>query len=759
MDFRLDADQQMIRDAADIFLAEKATPPRCAAPSASPTAMTRHCGTPCASSWAGAAWPFRIVLGGMGMRQVERALLMEQLGRRLACVPYLASACLAVDALLHVAAPAARQRFLPLLADGTLSAALALPAPAGWDADACAITASRSGDGYRIRGTAAQVLGACEAGLLLVPARLAAAAWRLRPVRGRSACRRRAHHGARDDRPDAPHRQRRTARGRAAARRPASTQATRRRSRPGMAATVSLATLALAAEQIGGAWQCLDLTLAYIAGRSQFGRTIASFQAVKHRCAQMMVALEAARSAVYGAVRAAGQAGADLALEAACAKSAANAAFFFCAQEAIQLHGGVGFTWEYDPQLYFKRAQASRTWLGDDACCDALIACAPGRAGAGRAAGARRQRRRALARRSGAMDGRAPGGKIRALAPPRRTGRRRRLRAERKQWEGELAEAGWTCVGWPRSAGGRALPLGQQVIFHEEYARAGGPGRPGHIGEGLIGPTLIAYGSEDQKARFLPGIRNGTTFWCQGYSEPNAGSDLANVQTRAVQDPASGDWIVHGQKVWTSLAHESDWIFVLARCEAGSRGNRGLIFLLMPLHQAGVEIRPIRQISGSAEFNEVFFDGARASAADVVGAPGDGWKIAMALLGFERGMSTLGQQMHFRHELDMVAAAARDSGALRDGAILRRLGQAYRGLRTMRYNSLRMLSGADDGQLGNAGLIYKYYWSNWHRALGELAIDVLGADANLVAPGDATPHAPARLVPVQPGRYNLCRHQ
>ncbi|WP_274381706.1 acyl-CoA dehydrogenase family protein [Massilia cavernae] len=303
---------------------------------------------------------------------------------------------------------------------------------------------------------------------------------------------------------------------------------------------------------------------------------------------------------------------------------------------------------------------------------------------------------------------------------------------ERKAWEAELAAGGWTCVGWPRSAGGRELPPAQQLVVHEEYARAGGPGRMGHIGEGLIGPTLIAHGSADQQARFLPGIRNGTMFWCQGYSEPHAGSDLANVQTRAVQD-AGGDWLVHGQKVWTSLAHEADWIFVLARCKPGTRGKQGLIFLLMPLDQPGVTVRPIRQIGGSSEFNEVFFDGARASAADVVGAPGDGWRIAMDLLVAERGMSTLGQQMHFRHELELVADAARANGAWRDPVLRRRIGQARAGLHAMRYNALRMLSDA----AGHAGLIHKYLWSNWHRALGELAMDVLGADGNLVAPDDA----------------------
>lgn len=301
----------------------------------------------------------------------------------------------------------------------------------------------------------------------------------------------------------------------------------------------------------------------------------------------------------------------------------------------------------------------------------------------------------------------------------------------RREWEQELARGGWTCVGWPKEYGGRGLSIEQQVIFHEEYARAGGPGHMGHIGEGLVGPTLIAYGSEDQKQRHLPGIVEGRVFWAQGYSEPSAGSDLANVQTKCWQD-ADGRWRVKGQKVWTSLAHESEWIFVLARSEPESRGRHGLTFLLLPLDQPGVEIRPIRQISGSCEFNEVFFDGAVAAAEDVVGAPGDGWKVAMGLLAVERGVSTLGQQMHFAHELDLVIKAAKANGKASDALIRDRIARAWTGLRVLRHNALRMLAGDSHGMsLGREALIYKYVWSNWHRDLGELAVDVLGPEADV----------------------------
>jgi alkylation response protein AidB-like acyl-CoA dehydrogenase len=302
----------------------------------------------------------------------------------------------------------------------------------------------------------------------------------------------------------------------------------------------------------------------------------------------------------------------------------------------------------------------------------------------------------------------------------------------RRRWEQELARGGWTCVGWPKAEGGRGLSIAQQVIFHEEYARAGGPGRMGHIGETLLGPSLIAWGTPEQKARFLPGIRAGTEFWCQGYSEPNAGSDLANVQTRCWQE-ADGSWRVQGQKIWTSLAHESDWIFVVARCVPGSKGSKGLAFLLLPLHQPGISIRPIRQMAGGNEFNEVFFDDAVAEAGHIVGAPGEGWKIAMGLLEFERGLSTLGQQMHFLHEFELVLDAMRRSGRTHDAQLRQRVAQAWCGLRAMRYNALRVLADRADAGLRREALIYKHYWSNWHRELGKLAMDVLGPEADVVS--------------------------
>ena len=300
----------------------------------------------------------------------------------------------------------------------------------------------------------------------------------------------------------------------------------------------------------------------------------------------------------------------------------------------------------------------------------------------------------------------------------------------RRQWERLLGEHGWIGLGWPAEYGGRGATLMQQVVFHEEYAEASAPHRVNHIGENLLAPTLLACGTDEQRARFLPPIRTGDELWCQGYSEPDAGSDLANVKTRAVLD--GNEWVVTGQKVWTSLAHVADWCFVLARTDPDASKHAGLSYLLVPMDQPGIEVRPIVQITGTSEFNEVFFDGARTAAANVVGAPGDGWRVAMATLGFERGVATLGQQVGFARELDRVIALARETGVIDDPYIADRITQSWIELRSMRYTALRMLSVHTPGVEAS---ISKLLWSGWHQRLGELAMLVRGADATVAADG------------------------
>ncbi|MEU0925872.1 acyl-CoA dehydrogenase family protein [Streptomyces malaysiensis subsp. malaysiensis] len=362
--------------------------------------------------------------------------------------------------------------------------------------------------------------------------------------------------------------------------------------------------------------------------------------------------------------------------------------------------------------------------------------------------------------------------------------------AARRAWERELGTGGWIGLGWDRTDGAygnRAATLTQQVVWAEEYAHAGGPGRLGHIGENLLGPTLLAHGDSAQRARFLPPIARGEEVWCQGYSEPDAGSDLAGLRTRAVRDPGEGTYRITGQKIWTSLAHEADWCFVLARTEEGSQRHHGLSFLLVPMDQPGrIEVRPIRQLTGTAEFNEVFFDGAVARAEHLIGGAGHGWRVAMSLLAVERGVSTLVQQIGFAQELSRVVRLALETGAAEEPVLRDRLIRQWAELRTMRWNALRTLGAVqspvrnpaqnpvrnpaqnpsrdsaqnsarspaprkavphdppprsedpqapgsrDPGpQDPGAPSVAKLLWGGWHQRLGELAVQVRGAAAAL----------------------------
>src|SRR3954452_14793731 len=252
----------------------------------------------------------------------------------------------------------------------------------------------------------------------------------------------------------------------------------------------------------------------------------------------------------------------------------------------------------------------------------------------------------------------------------------------RLEWERVLGADRWGGMSWPEEYGGRALEFAQQVIFNEEYARANAPARVSFFGEGLFAPTLIQFGTDEQKRRFLPKIQSVEELWCQGFSEPNAGSDLANIQTRATLD--GDEWVITGQKVWTTLARRADWCFVVTRTAPDSRSHHGLSYLLVPMHQPGIEVRPLRQMTGSAEFNEVFFTDARTSKENVLGPVGEGWKVAMATLGFERGTAFLSQQLSFELEVTDLIAVAQKNGSASDPVIRDALARHYAGVQIMK---------------------------------------------------------------------------
>jgi len=301
----------------------------------------------------------------------------------------------------------------------------------------------------------------------------------------------------------------------------------------------------------------------------------------------------------------------------------------------------------------------------------------------------------------------------------------------RVEWEKLLGRDRWVGLDWPEEYGGRGATFAEQVIFNEEYAKADAPTRVSFFGEGLFAPTLLAYGTEAQKRRFLPKIQSADELWCQGYSEPNAGSDLSNAQTRALLD---GDqWVINGQKVWTTLAHRAQWCFAVVRTDPDAPAHKGLSYVLVPMDQPGITVRALKQMTGTAEFNEVFFDDARTDKDNVVGAVNDGWKVAMATLGFERGTAFLAQQIAFQREVSELIEVAHKNGANAEPAIRQELADAYIGVQIMKYNGLRMLTRlVKSGVLGPEASIGKLYWSSWHRRLGEIAMDVLGTDGMLI---------------------------
>lgn len=309
-------------------------------------------------------------------------------------------------------------------------------------------------------------------------------------------------------------------------------------------------------------------------------------------------------------------------------------------------------------------------------------------------------------------------------------------KAFNQDWTAKLFDGGWICASWPTEYGGKGLTLLQQVVLTEEFARAGAPLRADFFGDTLVGPTLLQWGTEEQKQRFIPGILKGEIAWCQGFSEPDAGSDLAGLKTRAVRD--GDEWVVNGQKVWTTQAHYADYIFLLARTDPDAPRHAGISYLLVPMKQDGVEVRPIEQIDGSAEFNEVFFSDVRCPKDNVIGGVNNGWKVAMTTLGFERGTSSTTGHRRFQKEFDQILVLARSKGKTRDPMIRQRLAQSWSNIKIMQINGYRILTDVLNGTHSTAklGACHKMFWSEAHQATMELALDVYGMDGQVLQGDD-----------------------
>lgn len=305
-------------------------------------------------------------------------------------------------------------------------------------------------------------------------------------------------------------------------------------------------------------------------------------------------------------------------------------------------------------------------------------------------------------------------------------------------WTQRLIDAGWLYASWPVEYGGRGLGAIEMVVLREEFARAGAAMPSDFVGSTLVGPTLLQWGSEEQKQEFLPGIVRGKVLWCQGFSEPGAGSDLASLRTRAVLD--GDEWVIDGQKVWTTQANRADYMFMLARTDPSAPKHQGLSYLLIPMKQPGVEVRPIVQPDGLAEFNEVFFNEARCPKGNVVGGVNNGWKVAMATLGFERGSSVTTSYRPYAEELDAILDVAREADKTSDPLFRQRFARQWSKVQIMRMNGYRTLTGrlrgGHDPAIVALGATNKMFWSETHRETTELAMDVLGMRGQ-VLPDDA----------------------
>jgi len=303
-----------------------------------------------------------------------------------------------------------------------------------------------------------------------------------------------------------------------------------------------------------------------------------------------------------------------------------------------------------------------------------------------------------------------------------------------EEWPDKLFAGGWICATWPKEYGGKGLSTMEGVVLAEEFANAKAPMRADFFGDTLVGPTLLQWGTEEQKKEFLPQILSGKMRWCQGFSEPNSGSDLASLKTTAVLD--GDEWVINGQKVWTTQGHHADYCFLLTRTDPDAPKHKGISYLLVPMRQPGVEVRGIVQPDGTAEFCEVFFDNARCPKDNVVGGVNNGWVVTNSTLAFERGMSATTGYRRFEAEYNYMVEAAKNNGTIEDPAIRQRLVTYYTKIQILRVNGLRSLSAtltkSKDMGVAALGATNKMFWTEMHKEAMELALDISGANAMLV---------------------------
>jgi alkylation response protein AidB-like acyl-CoA dehydrogenase len=657
-------------------------------------------------------------LGGAGYGASALGVVAHELGRALAPVPFVSSTVLATGLLLDLTEndPDADKRLTGLI-EGRRTAAAALTGDGGfWRPSAVTLRAARTGDGWNIDGAVRHVLGGSAADDLVVVAideEGEPALFLLDPaVDGVVA-----------------EAERVLDRTRPMATITLSSAPALRLSGDGPIDDVvdrnaDIALAVLSAEQVGACERVLEIATDYARTREQFGRRIGSFQAIKHKCADMLVDLEWARSASQAALEALDDSNPAAAGEAdwraSMAKAVCSEALRNAAKANVQIHGGIGFTWEDSAHLYFRRARTDEVVFGTPAQhWDRLSALDPVT-----------QVSASPEVTKDLNDVDALRAEIRSFldSAPRPAGLRNYGPTPTADdvepgriWHRYLADHGYACLHWPREFGGAAATVTYQAVFAEECARAGVPRQLNITGADLVGPVLIKFGSLKQKNRYLEPIRLGDDVWCQLFSEPGAGSDLASVRTRA-ERTATG-WRIEGQKVWSSAAASARFGLLLAR--TGPDKHRGLSMFIVPMDIPGVTVRPLTQMDGESKFNEVFFDGADVGEDALIGDVGQGWTVAMVTLGRER--LTLGSQAVTMFRLhERMVSAARDHDLL-DPVLSRSMTRLWARIWLLRYTWQRAI---DSGDLTSPSFsVLKLMTSETDQDLGDMATEVLGTDA------------------------------
>ena len=681
--------------------------------------------------------------GGQGFTVEELAIIVEEMGRALLCAPYFSSTVLAATAILYAGAEADKAELLPPIAAGTRLAALAVTEPNGrWGASDIETTVTRR----RLSGAKSFVVDGHIAEVLIVAAR--------RPgSRGADGLSLYAVEA------DADGLSRRLL---------TTVDATRKLARidfdhvearllgdegaawPALARTLDLANVALANEMVGGAAALLESAVDYANMRVQFGRAIGSFQAIKHRCADLLLTVELAKSAAYQAANAAAEDDADLPALASLAKAAASDAYMRAARDCIQIHGGIGFTWDNDTHLWYKRAKSSEAFLGDVAFHRERLMrhwrvptpSAP----------------QANTPRPVAADDDADTAAIRG-----------ELRdwlalnwnpnASLVDWRGKLADSGWGMPTWPKQWFGRDLPQALAPAVEAEFARINAVGVAKTGIRLLAAATLLEHGDDAQKARHLRRILTGEDTWCQLFSEPGSGSDLAGATTRADFD--GSNWIVNGQKVWTTSAHHADYGLLLTRTDWDSPKHQGLSYFIVDMRQPGVEARPLKQMNGHASFNQVFFTDAVIPPENQVGKTGEGWQVAITTLAHERrGADGLRGQARERDlpgriyeeerqeiatvmepykwypqragRVDLVVDRANATGRMDDSVVRQEIAKLLTMARSAEWTARRARTAQEQGRpQGPEGSLGKLASSDVARQANHVHTMIAGADAML----------------------------